>query len=85
MYLLINTFDNDRVLSRHRTLRAAALENDRVQRETKRSPGQSKYFGQSVYIPTKVVFEQSPGLVTELTDDEKEEYSKLMYQMVHGN
>lgn len=45
---LINTFHNDRVISRHRTIEAAEAANNRLQRATR------KYNGSNCWVPTKI-------------------------------
>jgi hypothetical protein len=49
MYALVNTFHNDKIVSRHRSINNAAKANARYQRDCKRCNGESSY------MPTKIM------------------------------
>lgn len=72
MYVLVNTFLNDRVISRHRSLNAVAKANDRLQRAVKRANGQSSY------MPTRVMLEIR-GELAHLSITDQEELNRIKH------
>jgi hypothetical protein len=75
MYHLINTFNNDRLISRHRTLVAAVKASIKHDRAVK------KYNGQNSYIPTKIV----EVVAGEETPVDMDEVHTIEYSILSGN
>lgn len=74
MYALVSPFLNNKVLSRHRSLIAAAKANDKFQRAVKRANGRDSY------IPTRVMLEIR-GELASLCITDQEELNRIQHEL----